>query len=792
MIRNYLKIAFRSLLRNKSNTLINISGLSVGLASSILIMMFIWHEMSYDNFHPDADNTYRVYCDQPGNLFLSSSKFNVMPIPFQPEVKERYPEVKYASRLTTVMKLMTLDHISYTNESFYAVDQDFLYMFDVQMIYGQKEEALTDPYSVLLSKTVSEKYFGNRNPLGEIMFIDDSLSFVVKGVFEDVASNSHFEYDMLMSFSYVVSTRDNEVNSWTSSSVKTYLQLADGTSPNVFEAKLKDLIIEKRETENEKVEDRYYLQNVQDIHLYGKINFEISSNGDIKYILIFGSIALFLLLIAAFNYMNLATARSLKRAREVGIRKVVGANQKQLFQQFIGESLLVTFISLLIALVLIEIFGSYFYEFVDREISFYSLDPIFYLIVITVIIAIAFFSGSYPAVYLSRFSPVKVLKGTVKGSSKSVLFRNSVVVLQFVISVALIICTLVVIKQLSFIKNKDLGFDTDDIIYFKLNSKELLDKKEVLKNELLSYPGITDVTTSDYLPSNIQNQSGLQFEGKEKKEFILAYFARVDYNFVDFYKIPLVAGENFNSEMVSGDFVIINEEVAKSMGDEDVIGKTILSGWPKKIPYTIVGVVKNFHFAPLSQEIQPAGLKLDPENCRRMSVKVNDGMLNESLTFIESKVSEISSKYPFEYQLINETIDSSYSEERRLSSLFIFFTVVAVVIACLGLFGLISYITDQRTKEIGIRKVLGASVHSILKLLSNNITRWVLIANVIAWPIAWYFMDRWLQNFVYRIELNVGVFILAGMLIFLIAILTAGFQSLKAALMNPVESLKCE
>ena len=791
MVNNYIKLIVRNLLRNKLHSFINIIGLSVGLASSILIISFIWHEMSYDNFHPDVENTYRVYCDQPGNVFMNSSLFDVMPIPFQPTVKAEYPEVKYASRLTQMTNLMSLDNHTYVKQSYYAVDQDFIEMFDVQMIYGQKENALTDRLSVLLSKTSSEKFFGNENPVGQIIMMDDSVSLVVRGVFKDIPVNSHFEYEMLIPFSLNESFRDlDAINSWDSHSVKTYLQLTGGTSQSDFEAKLVDLVKAKR---GEEIDDRYYLQPVRDIHLYGKLNFELSANGDIKYIFIFGAIALFLLMIASFNYMNLATARSLRRAKEVGIRKVVGASRKQLFRQFIGEALFYTIVSLLISLILIEVFEPVFNQFIDRNIHFYSLSPIFYILVFIVVIVIALISGSYPAIYLSKFSPIHVLKGSVKGSLKSVLIRNTMVVMQFIISVVLIICTLVIVQQLMFIKNKNLGFDTDNILSVSLNSPELVGKKEVLRNELLSSSGVMSITSSDYLPSSIMSQSGFKYDSPEGKKSGKGYFIRVDYDFLNFYHIPLQKGEYFNKEMLNGKYMIINEAAEKSLGLDEIVGKSIYLGYPKRTPYKIVGVVKDFHFAPLNQEIQPACIILSPERSNRwLSVKIAKGMEGKTIPILESKIKEISPKFPISYRRLTDSIDNSYREERRLSSLFSFFTVIAVVIACLGLFGLVSFIIDQRTKEIGIRKILGASVQNIVVLLSKNVGRWLLFSNIVAWPLAWYFMDKWLQNFVYHVKLDIATFLLAGLITLLVALLTTGFQTVKTALMNPVESLKFE
>ncbi len=790
MIKNYFKTAIRNIWRNKIQSLINIIGLSVGLASAILILSFVWFEMSYDNFHPDVKNTYRVYCDQPDNNYMNSTLFNVMPVPFQPEVKKNFPEVKYATRVSANYDLLSVDRINYTAENYYAVDQDFLNMFELFMVYGQKEDALVDKYSILLSENIASKYFGDQNPVGEVLVMNDTINLVVKGVFKEIRSNTHFKFQVLVPFSLEEMTLSaSSKTAWDNHSVKTYIQLNEGSNAPDLETKLKAFIISKRDPE---VKDSYLLQPVRDIHLYGKLNFELSANGDIKYIYIFGAIALFLILIASFNYMNLATAQSLRRAKEVGVLKVLGASRKQLFRQFIGESIFYTFLSLIVALVLIEIFEPGFNNFVNREIDFYNHSLVFYVLVIIVVLLIGLISGSYPALYLSRFSPVKVLKGSVSGSSRNVYLRNIIVVFQFFISIVLIISTLFIISQLHYIRNKDLGFDTKNILTFSMNYTDWKSTGKALQNELMKLPEIQSVTSSDYLPSRITSTSSFYYNDRESRKSSRIYYNRVGFNIIDFYNIPLLRGENFSSELSNGKYLIINEEAEKAMNVDDVIGMNIEYGWPKREKYTILGVMKNFHFTPLNQTIQPAAFFLTDGGGRRFSVKVVAGMQDEAIKSIEAVVKKFSPRYSFNYASIQDTIDGSYTEERRLSGLFTFFTVLAVIIACLGLFGLISFIVDQRTKEIGIRKIMGASVQNIIALFSKSIVRWVLISNLIAWPVAWYFMNKWLQNFAYCIKLDIGIFLVAGFITLLIALLTTGFQTIKTALMNPIESLKYE
>ncbi len=790
MIKNYFKIAIRSLLKNKLFSFVNIFGFSIGLASAILIITFIWHELSYDKYHPDYNNIYRVYCDQPNNLFLNSTKFNVMPIPFQPEIKQRYPEVEFAARLAQMSGLYNADDKNYISEYAYAVDPDFFEIFYMDVLYGSIKNALDDATSIVISESFSKKLFGDINPVGKTIQLNESFSMVVKAVFKNLPSNTHFSTNVFLPLDIQLKRVSEESKTnWSSHSVKTYIKLKKGTDPDNFEAKLKELIVEKRE---EGIKDSYHLQPIKDIHLYGKLNFEITSNGDIKYILIFGAIALFILLIASFNYMNLSTARSMKRAKEVGLRKVVGASQKQLFRQFIGESLFFIFFSLLISLVLIEIFEPYFNDFVNREIHFYNFPFQFYVLILGVFLFISFVSGSYPALYLSHFSPIKVLKSDVKGSMKTVLVRNILVVIQFFISVVLIICTLVVILQLVYIKNKDLGFDTENVLSVSLNSKELMEKKQVLANELLKCPNILDVTFSNYLPSKIRSSSGITFIVRGEKKVLKPYVLETAENFLGLYNIELIKGVYFSKETKGQNYAVINQAAAIGLDVENLEDVNFSYGYPKRNTYKIIGIVDDFHFAPLNQAIQPLIIFQEKYEAEKMSVKISKNNHEKTLKYIEKNVKSISEKHPFVYSFIKNSIDKSYAEEQRLSSLFTFFTIIAVVIACMGLFGLISFITDQRTKEIGIRKVLGASVQSIIMMLSKNITKWILLANVIAWPVAWYFMDRWLQNFQYHIKLDVLIFALVGILSLLIGLLTVGVQAIKAALLNPVETLKYE
>ena len=494
MIKNYFIIAVRNIIRNKIHSLINILGLAIGLASVILILLFIYHELSYDKFHPDAQNTYRLYAYQPSNRYMNSVYFNVTPALFVPTAKQYFPEIKYASRIWMNGGIMSVDDKHFEQEYFYAVDPDFLKMFSVDVFLGDKENALAEPNSIVISKRISDKYFFGENPIGQQINMDDKTSFRVTAVFNELPSNTHFDFDILIHFDNIKLYRDAKMlNSWSMNSYPAYIQLNENISEEQMEQKLIPFI---KQYLDDSTQDRYLLQKISDIHLKGHINFEISSNGDIKYIAIFGIIAILILLIASFNYVNLSTARSFKRAKEVGLRKVMGASRNQLIKQYLGESVFITFISLIMALILIEIFIPYFNEFVDRKLSLYNSGNVIFILIIIVTLAISLLAGSYPAIYLSRFTPIKVIKGIVQGSKKTSNFRNILILMQFAISVSLIICTIVVISQLTYIRNKKLGFETENIITIRLRDSDLIKNLPYLKTSLLQNSGILDVSMS--------------------------------------------------------------------------------------------------------------------------------------------------------------------------------------------------------------------------------------------------------------------------------------------------------
>lgn len=792
MFKNYFKIAFRNFLRNKTGSIINILGLTIGLASSILILLYIKFELSYDNFHKDADRIYRVYIQQPQNLFMGTDKFNATPAPLVPAMKEEIPGVEYASRLVFASGYVKYGNRRFQERKFYLADPDFFHVFSFPLISGDPETLLNDPYSIVITSKIASKYFGEENPVGKYLNFqlrDESLDLKVTGVLEDIPDNSHFFFDFIGHFELTKKIWSNtSLNNWGECSFHTYIKLHQGVDPSEIENTLVDIVKRYRGKENK---DRYFLQQTTDIHLFGHINFELGSNSSVQTVYIFGSIAFFILLIACFNYMNLTTAQSSKRSREVGIRKVVGSNRRQLVFQFLGESVIMSVLALLLALIIAEIFLPSFNIFINRNLKLYSGDGSIFLLFISVTIIVGLISGSYPAMFLSKFQPINAIKGEVSGTKFSAVLRDVLVLVQFIISISLMICTSIIYRQLHYIKNKNLGFETEHILTIPIGSDNIRNNYKILKNEFISNPQIVGVTASGYLPSSIRSQSDFEYEGMGNNKKGMAFKADVDFDFIDFYGIKLLEGTNF-SESAGTDSIssyIINETAVKKLGWADPIGKSLSFKGEKA---RIIGVVKDFHFNPLYLKIQPVVLRYNPSKCRILSIKIRPDNIKNTISYIEETLNKYTPDTPFVYAFLDEKIDATYKDEVRLGQMINFFTILAVLIACLGLYGLATFVAEQKIKEIGIRKVFGASSSGIVYLVSQKFIKWVLLANIIAWPFAWFAMNRWLEGFAYRINISFWTFMVSTVVALLIAFATVLYQSLKTANSNPVDSLKYE
>ena len=757
MIKNYIKIAFRNILRQKGFSLINIAGLAIGMACSIIILMWVIDEVDYDKFHENANTLYRIEQDQ----FYSGESYhvNVTPYVVAPAFKEGIPEVIDATRFVyTGGLLFRQGEISFFESGTICVDSTFLDMFTFPLVEGDKNTALDEPYSIVLSKEIAKKYFGEESPIGKALNVNNQYEFIVKGVFEDIPQNSTLQFDMLMSFDFLhVTGRYHD--HWGSNSIQSFLQIREGSDVEAVNQKLTDMLRE-HQTESQTI---YMAAPYTRIHLFAYFGFG-HDRGNIQFIYIFSIIALFILLIACINFMNLSTARSVIRAKEIGLRKVTGALRYQLITQFYGESLFLSFIAFVLALIIAMLLIGPFNQLAYKEFSpEYLFTWKILLGYIGITLFTGLFAGSYPALLLSGFKPVRIMKGATKSGAGGRVFRIILVVFQFTMSIFLIIGTGIVYKQTRFLKNKEIGFDKEHIVCIVMRG-EIRNYYDVIKNELSQDTRIMGVTASSHRPSYIgSNSGGAEWEGKDPEKSVLIGTTVVDYDFIETMKIEMKSGRSFSREFPS-DFVndsvgtfLINEETERIMGVESALGMN-LSFMGRE--GQIVGIMKDFHFQPAREGIEPLAMIINPASAYYMLIRITPGDIPSSIEFLESKWEEIVPDYPFDYFFLDEDFDSMYRVEDRIGILLRVFTIVAIVVACLGLFGLASFSAEQRTKEIGIRKVMGASISGIVILLSTNFSKWVIVAFVIAGPLAGFVLKKfWLQNYAYPVSLGWFIFV---------------------------------
>jgi putative ABC transport system permease protein len=792
MLWNYLKVTWRNIRRYKGYSFINIVGLAVGLTSCILILLWVQDELSYDRFHTSADDLYRIVAEW--RKTEPATHYWPVCAPLAPALKEEFPEIIRATRFTRLRRgqLVKFGDKNFTEAQICLTDPDFFEMFTFPFIQGDVQTALSNPDSFVLTEEMAAKYFGTENPLGKTLNINNEYDFTVTGVIKNIPHNSHLQFDFLASF---VRIEDFErawavLDNWTLSGFATYVQL----DKNASRVELTDKIANYLQKHVQESKDIIYLQSLKDVHLFSShIQFGMEGQGDIRYVYIFSIVAFFILVIASINFMNLATARSSNRVKEVGLRKVVGAKRAQLIRQFFCESVVMAFCSLILAVVLVEFFLPVFINLSGKQLSldFTSHINILSAIVLLTLIT-GFLSGSYPALFLSSLRPVKILKGISKTEGQGYLFRRILVVSQFSLSILLIICTVVVSHQVGFMRNKKLGFDKEQVAYFPIRD-ELVQRYESLKSELLKNTGIKNVAVSSNLPTSgvILTTDKVTWEGKNPEEVVVLEVTSAGYDFTETFNMEMVKGRSFSKEFSSDEeeAIVINETAEKIIGIEDPAGKQLVFG---ESAVTIIGVVKDYHFKSLHSEIEPLVLAIVPSLYRYVFVKLDAADIPNTLINIESTWKSFFPDTPFEFHFLDEAYEKLYRSEQQMGTLFNSFTILAVFISCLGLFGLASFMAEKRTKEIGIRKVLGASVIGIVALLNKQFAKWVLIANVIAWPVAYYAMSRWLQGFAYRINLGIWIFALAAAIALGIAVVTVSYQSIKAALANPADSLRYE
>ncbi|AXE19610.1 ABC transporter permease [Runella rosea] len=806
MLRNYLKIAFRSLLKHKGFTFINIAGLSLGLTSFLVIALYVQDELGYDRFHQKADRIYRVsryFKSTDGQISL---RLGTVAPAFFPHFKNDFPEVEQITRLLEYEGTMRLpDNLEkkYTEDNLFFAEDNIFKVFDFRLLEGNPDKALSDPFTVVLSKPMAEKYFGNVSPVGKLIKFDSQYDFRITGVFEPLPAQSHIHPNVLFS---AVSLNDERLygaeglrSDWGGNNFATYFLLPANYDPakleKAFPAFQDKHLPEHNGTKGSKYSE-LHLTKVPDIHLYSHLDYEIEPGGDIKYVYIFSAIALFILLIACINYMNLATARSASRAKEVGMRKAVGALRQQLIGQFLSESILVTFFALVLALIATATLLPALNNFTNKNLSFTQLFSGQFLLTATLAVLITgLAAGSYPAFFLTAYQPIQVLKGSIVNALKNGKLRQVLVITQFAIACPLIICTSVVYNQLDFMMNQKTGYKKEQILVMSGVGSSAADF-ETLKQQLKQHSGITNVTHSSRVPTiRLLDSMGASVAKGDTTTPVSTEIKGLstDYDFINTYEIQLAAGRDF-SRTFGADTTnfILNEAAIKAIGwknNEAAIGQRFKYG---NLDGQVVGVVRDFHFESLHQKIAPMVMFMRPSWRSRLSVSAKTGDLPAAIAHVEKVWKQFFPNNPFEYTFLDERFNDQYQAEQKQRTLFLIFAAISIFISCLGLFALATYTAEQRAKEIGIRKVLGASVGSVVTLLSTDFIKLVLIALLIASPVAWYAMHLWLKDFAYRIDIPWWVFGVTAFLAVGIAFLTVSFQSIKAALMNPVKSLKSE
>lgn len=801
MFKNYFKTAWRNLWKHKVYSLINIIGLAIGIAACILILTFVLYERSFDNFH--TKNLYRLNEVQKFEGMVASQKVALSMFPMGPTLKSEFPEIQNFTRVSwsAKMQMRKGDKRVYLDQGL-LVDSTFLQMFDFKLLKGNRETVLQKPNSAVLTRASAEKLFGKEDPIGKTIayYGGDTINLIVDGVLENVPQNSQIQFDALFSFSTRYSTNPDLINNWGGNWLDTYLQLAPNTNIATLEKKF-PAYLKKYMARNDNWKNyELFLLPLKDVHANaGDIGLDYLNyqKFDKSYTNIFFVIALIVLVIACINFMNLSTARSAERAREVGIRKSVGAFRWQLGMQFISESVILSLIALIFAIVLVELCLPLVNNLSQRhlQLPLFS-NPLLLLAVVAGTIIIGILSGLYPAAYLSAFQPVKVLKGSVQTGRNKSLLRNALVIAQFASAIFLMISTVFAVRQLQYMQQRDPGFNRDQVVTIPLDQFSY-GKYDVVKQELLANSLIAGVTgAQDVLGSHL-DQSGIQFQGDGPLRQLTSTRLIVDPDYLTLYKIPLLMGKNFSKDATAnGKEYIINESLAKELL-KDNKGKSMQWLLGKNFGFdsigTIVGIAKDFNFNSLHYKIETMFMFNQKDwGYSNISVKVNGSKASDALAFIQSVWQKNCPDSPFEYHFLDDHFEDVYRADAQVSTIVGILAGIAIIISCLGLFGLASYAAERRIKEVGIRKVLGASVENIVTMLSKDFLKYVLIAALIAWPLAWFSVYKWLEDYAYRIEISWWIFLLAVVVAIMIALLTIAFQAIKAAVANPVKSLRTE
>ncbi len=787
MIISRIRSAFRSIFSQKYYAFINIFGLAIGLSAFILIALFVRHELSYDRYHDNVERIYRIV----------RNEYTCSPPPMSPTLKEAIPEIQYASRfIRSTNLLLTAGENHFTEDEYFWTDNEFFDIFSVKFIQGDPGTILKSPTDIILSESTARKYFGDSDPMGEVITSSRGNEYTVAGIFKDFPSNSHFRFDIVLPIDTYFRITNNNPESWSGNYVYSYVKLKPQTDIASVNEKLvnieKELVGWTPES-GEAYEQYFFFQPVTEIHLHSHRKQEVQVNGDIRNVFIFSSIALLILIIAGINYINLATAMAGNRHKEVGMRKALGIRKMQLVGQFITESILVALLSTGMATIIVILSLSYFGKLMEREMSLALADIPFLipsLLVLSILVGIA--TGLIPSRSLSRVSIISVIRGSSKNRIGGKYLRNILIITQFIVALILIILSINVQKQLNYISGRDPGYEKDQIVVMRLFDRSLRSNIQALKDELLEEKNVLDVSTSYELPHKITGFTRPEWFCDDPTDCTPISYNPVDYNFVQLFDIVILEGRNFSKDHpsdASGAF-LVNEKAVRMAGWDHPIGKEI-DHYDGTKGY-IVGVTEDFHFQSLHSEIAPLYLMLDEDVYSYFSIKIHGDHIPATLDHIKSIFNKFSPNTPFQYSFFDEEFEMIYTGEKRLGSIFTFFSVLAIFLGCLGLFGMSAFLLSQRTREMGIRKVYGASNTDIIRLLSAHFMIPVLLANVLAWPVAYLACKRWLEGFAYRTNITFWPFLLAACIVLLITILTISLHSRKIAQQTPASSLKHE
>jgi putative ABC transport system permease protein len=786
MLANYLKSAFRNIVKQKGFFFINTAGLAVGIGVCLLLYLWIIDEWSYDRYHEKTDRIYRVVSQSEFEGKID--RFANTPAPLAPAFLDEFPEIIKAVRFGANTWLVGYESKRFYQRVFFA-DPEVFEVFTFPLVKGDPKSALRAPFSLVISETLSRKYFGDDDPMGKTLTFDEERDFTITGVMKDVPANSHFHFDALGSFR---TFSGKSLGAWGISNYKTYILVSERFSAKSLTAKMPDFIEKYKGREARLVyKQTFPLQPLTSIHLHSHLRLEFEPNREMTTISIFSLIALFVLLIACLNYVNLASARMARRAKEAGLRKIIGASRCQLVGQFLSESFLLACLGLGFAVALAEIFLPLFNSLSGKTLSFSTSGiPLLLIGLAGILLSVGVAAGLASALTLSSVEPVRAVKGVWRSGPRASRMRRFSVVTQFALSVVFLVATFTIFSQLNFMREKKLGFDKEQMINIPLLSREARERWALLKPEFLRLPGVRNVSASSFKPGGVLWYQNYWYEGLGESQFPMIRWIPVDHDFLKTFGIKLMVGRDFSEEIPSDlkTAYILNESAVQELGWNAPLGKAF------KIvdKGTVIGVIEDFHFESLHKKIEPMALCLYPEDYNFLSVRIRPGRLPALLDDLKRKWQELIPAQDFEYSFLDEDLDRLYKPEMRLGKTFAVVAGLAVLVACLGLFGLAAFTSEERTKEIGVRKVLGASVSQIYAMLCGEIMRGVLAANIIAWPVAVYFLRRWLQGFAYRVALNAWPFLGAAAVILGAALLTVTYQSLRAALADPVDSLKYE